>query len=118
MAWISNIAFRSIDNLSILFGIPTSWRGMARSTVCANVTAANGERNSLHGEENESPILWHIGALHGKQNGLLISDGNGFGVGSAPVLSDCLGGTSMWLGKIIHSGIEAAHPHLFLFIWT
>jgi hypothetical protein len=114
VVWVSKDAFLSIDNVNPVCECD-------QLEVCqslyADLTATNGETRcmalSKRAEplsDGESSIFWHIVMTSNCWKLLVSSDGNGFGLCSAPVLSEFLGG-SPWLQEIIFKAFVFEEDH-------
>jgi hypothetical protein len=102
IVWISKDAFLSISNVDSVWDSDQleGWQ-----CVGATFTAANGETRCIDLtkragsstlSDEESSIFWRMVMTSNCWKLLLLSDGHGFGVCSAPVLSDFLVG-NLWL---------------------
>jgi hypothetical protein len=103
IVWISEDAFLSVDLEPLL----ECDQLIDCQSLYADFTAANGEsqymvlsKRTEPLSDGESSIFWHIVMASHCSKLLVSSDGNGFGLCSATVLSEFLGG-SPWLQEII-----------------
>jgi hypothetical protein len=113
IVWISKDAFLSVDLQPVL----ECDQLIDCQYLYVDFTAANGETRcmvlSKRAEplsDGESSIFWHIVMASNCWKLMVSSDGNGFGLCSAPVLSDFLGG-SPWLQEIIFQAFGFEEDH-------